>query len=247
MPASSNGHHDLPPVSVLVCTLNEEGNIAALLERMPDFVSEVVLVDGHSTDATVRVAREVRPDVRVFQQPGRGKGDALRHGFAQVRGEIVVTLDADGATDPAAMLGFVSPLLEGWDFVKGSRFRAGAPPGMSLHRVLGNHLLALAGNLLYGVSFTDVCSGYNAFWRRGLEQLDWRHLGDHDYEITLYWRALRRGLRVLEVGHRDAGRTAGESKMPGWHTGWNNFKIIVRERFRRNGARATQLAKDVTG
>jgi glycosyltransferase involved in cell wall biosynthesis len=244
--SNGNGHRELPSISAIVCTLNEEGNIAALLGRIPDFVNEVVLVDGHSTDATLAVARRARPEARVFLQPGRGKGDALRHGFAQAGGEIIVTLDADGATDPAAMWLFVSPLLQGWDFVKGSRFRAGRPPGMGPHRVLGNRLLALAGNLLYGVSFTDVCSGYNALWRDALDRLDWQDLGDHDYEITLYWRALRRGLRVLEVGHHDAGRTAGESKMASWHTGWNNFKIIVRERFRPEGRPAARVAEDVT-
>ena len=103
-------------ITALICTLNEVESLPRVLPRIPNWVDEVLLVDGHSTDNTVALARELRPDVRVVTQPGRGKGDALKYGVRKARGDIVVTLDADGETDPEDMLRFVEPLLNEYDF-----------------------------------------------------------------------------------------------------------------------------------
>src|SRR6185437_10317051 len=113
-----------PRVSVVIPTLDEAANLPHVFARMPD-VFEVIVVDGHSTDSTIEVARALRPDVRVILQHGNGKGNALACGFAAARGEIIVMLDADGSTDPAEIPAFVGPLLEGADFAKGSRFATG--------------------------------------------------------------------------------------------------------------------------
>ncbi|MDA1097032.1 MAG: glycosyltransferase family 2 protein [Chloroflexi bacterium] len=222
-----------PRISAVMCTLNEEGNLPGILPRIPSFVDELLLIDGHSTDRTVEVARQLRPDIRVLFQPNGGKGDALRHGLANATGDIIVTLDADGATDPDDMWGFIQPLLDGYDMTKGSRFVKGLPPGMRRHRVLGNWLLAVTGNILYRTRYTDVCSGYLGISRGALDQLDWQSLGPYDYEVVLIFRAARQGLRIKEVGHADRGRETGHSKMPSWHTGWQQMKVIWRERFRR--------------
>src|SRR3984957_11448799 len=87
-------------VSVVIPTLNEAANLPHVLTRLPDCVDELVLVDGHSVDDTIKVARAIRSDVRVILQSGRGKGNALACGLAASRGEIVVTLDGDGSHDP---------------------------------------------------------------------------------------------------------------------------------------------------
>ena len=112
-------------ISVVIPTLNEAANLPHVLTRLPDIVDEVVLVDGHSIDDTIAVARPMRPDVRVVLQDGRGKGNALACGFAAATGDIIVMLDADGSTDPAEIPRFVDALLAGSDFAKGSRFAAG--------------------------------------------------------------------------------------------------------------------------
>src|SRR5258708_5010549 len=82
-------------VSVVIPALNEVDNLAHVLPRIPLWVDEILLVDGNSTDGTPEVAKQLRPTVRVIYQEGRGKGDALRAGFAQATGDIVVMLDAD--------------------------------------------------------------------------------------------------------------------------------------------------------
>ena len=151
-----------PTVGVVICTLNEESNLPGVLPRIPGLVDEIVIVDAHSTDGTVALARELCPSARILYQPGRGKGDALRHGVENVSTDIVVTLDADGQNDPADVERFVTPLLEGYDFAKGSRFRNGHPPNLSWKRWIGNRMITGLGNLLMGTRFSDLCSGYNA-------------------------------------------------------------------------------------
>lgn len=224
----------LSRVSVIICALNEETCLPHVLPRIPGFVSEVILVDGHSKDRTVEVARELRPDIKVYTQPGRGKGAALRHGFKHATGDIIVTLDADGSTDPQDIEHFVRPLLAGAHFVKGSRFLNTSPSGMPLHRILGNRLLAIVANALFGTKFTDICSGYNAFWRSLLQEVDLLSGRDSDVESAIYLRLARAGKNVVEVTHRDGGRIAGQSKMASIREGANNVKIMLRERFARS-------------
>src|SRR5438874_3464109 len=113
-------------VSVVIPALNEADCLPHVLPRLPAWVDEVLLVDGQSTDGTVDIARRLRPDVRIVAQQGRGKGAALRTGLMQATGDIIVTLDADGSTDPSEIPAFVGALLAGADFAKGSRFLQGA-------------------------------------------------------------------------------------------------------------------------
>ena len=109
------GH--LGRVSVVIPAKNEAKNLAWVLLRMPPYVSEVVLVDGHSTDDTVAIAMAARPDVRIVEDPGRGKGAALRAGFAAATGDSIVMLDADGSMDPAEMTRYLALLGAGFELV----------------------------------------------------------------------------------------------------------------------------------
>src|SRR5215469_3638720 len=102
-------------VSVVIPTLNEGQNLRYVLPFIPPTVSEVILVDGNSTDDTVTVAKQLLPDVRIVKQARRGKGNALQAGFAASTGDIIVMLDADGSNDPTEISSFVQPLLEGYD------------------------------------------------------------------------------------------------------------------------------------
>ena len=174
------------------------------------------------------------PGVTIITQQGRGKGEALRCGLRKAAGDIIVTMDADGTTDPDEMHILVEPLFRGYDIVKGSRFRKGFPKGMPKHRIFGNIVLAIAAGTLFLYPFTDICSGYVALWRKALPKLTFLDGGKpSDVESVLYLRAAKRGLRLKEVGHTDRGRQFGKSKMPSFREGWNNLKIIVKERLTR--------------
>src|SRR5436305_251973 len=145
-------------VSVVIPALNEADCIGWVLERVPGWVSEVVLVDGRSTDATEVVARNLLTDLVVVHQPVPGKGAALRAGFAAASGEIIVMLDADGSTNPAELGRFVKALHGGAGFVKGSRhLPEGGSADLTLLRSVGNRALVRLTNLFHGSKFTDLC------------------------------------------------------------------------------------------
>ncbi len=221
-----------PKITVLICALDEEEGLSCVLPKIPDWVDEVLLVDGHSGDNTVETAKRLRPDIRVLQQPGRGKGDALKCGIEGSQGDIIVTLDADGSTNPDDMARFVRPLLEGYDYAKGSRFLGRLPKGKPGHRILGNWVIALVFDILFFRRYTDLCSGYNSFWRTALAGGGfWSADGFENEPLINCWVA-KRGLRVKEVGHTDTGRIHGEIKELAWRQGVKAIKSILRERFR---------------
>jgi glycosyltransferase involved in cell wall biosynthesis len=219
-------------ISVIIPALNEAENLPHVLPRIPSWVHEVMLVDGHSTDDTVAVARSLRPNVRIIRQEGRGKGAALRSGFAAATGDIIVMLDADGSTDPAEIPAFVGALLAGADFAKGSRFlQGGGTADMPLYRKLGNWGFVLGARLLFGGSYSDICYGYNAFWRRVLPHLDLDGDG-FEIETMMNVRALRAGLKIMEVPSFEAERVHGIGRLRTIPDGWRVLKTLVKERLK---------------
>jgi len=221
-----------PRVTVLICALNEEESLPHVLPKVPAWVNEVLVVDGGSTDRTVEIARQLRPDIRILHQSGKGKGDAIKFGVQESTGDLIVTLDADGETDPDEIEQFIAPLLHGFDLVKGSRLVKGRPSNMLFHRWVGNRILAWTFNVLHGTRYTDVCSGYSAFWKRVYLTLDLT-LDSFEMEQEALAKAARAGLRVAEVFHRDNGRIGGVSKTSDLKQGLIDWWIIIREGLRR--------------
>lgn len=222
-----------PRVSCVIPALNEERNIVWVLERLPDVVDEVILVDGDSTDDTVAVSVEARPDLRVVGQDRRGKGAALRAGFAAARGDVVVMIDADRSMDPLEIQRFLDRLDEGFDLVKGSRFLEGAgTTDMEPIRRWGNGVLRNMVNTLFRADFTDLCYGYIAFRRDVLGQLDLQTDG-FEIETEIIVRALNSGLRISEVPSFEAPRAHGESNLHTWRDGRRVASTLLRHRFTR--------------
>ena len=224
---------ELPPrVSVVIPTINEARNLPHVLERLPSWVNEVVVVDGHSTDDTVGVARRLRPDVKIVMQDGKGKGNALACGFDACTGDIIVTLDADGSTDPAEIPRFVAALRTGADFAKGTRFiTGGGSDDLTRVRRAGNWALSKVVNRFFGVRFSDLCYGYNAFWRRNLRDI--RYDG-HGFEIEtlLAVSAVHSGVAVVEVPSHERARIDGVSNLKAFRDGMRVLRTILSERIR---------------
>jgi len=227
-----NINKNYPKVSVIICTLNEEESLPYVLPKIPNWVHEILLVDGHSSDATLDVARKLCPNIRILCQPGKGKGDALRCGILAASGEIIVTLDADSATDPTVMNNFVETLLNGFDYAKGTRFIKGKTYNKRLHRIVGNLIITLTFDILFFRAFTDLCSGYNAFWVEKMKNVNIFSADGYENEPLITARITKAGLQIKEVGHIDRGRANGEVKELPWRQGIKAVKSIIRERFR---------------
>jgi glycosyltransferase involved in cell wall biosynthesis len=217
-------------VSVVIAAMNEAENLPHVIERLPEGLHEVILVDGHSVDDTVAVARSLRPDVRIVTQTGRGKGNALADGFAVCTGEIIVALDADGSTDATEIPRFVAALCNGADFVKGSRFAQGGSSSDLTHtRSLGNRALNAIVNGLYGTHYTDLCYGYNAFWARCLPYMRVDCDG-FEVETLINVRIAKAGLVVHEVPSFERARLHGASNLHAVRDGSRVLRTIVLER-----------------
>lgn len=217
-------------VSVIVPTLNEARNLPYVLPNIPRWVDEIILVDGNSQDDTVAVARRLVPDIRVVAQEGRGKGNALRAGFAAATGDVIVMIDADGSTDPREIAAFVGALLAGADLVKGSRFlQGGGTADMTYVRRTGHWFLLQSVRVLFGCNYSDLCYGYKAFWREDvLPQLRLDADG-FEIETLIGVRAIRAGLRIAEVPSYEHERIHGLSNLRAFADGWRILKVIVRE------------------
>jgi glycosyltransferase involved in cell wall biosynthesis len=230
---------DCPRISVIICALNEEVNLPHVLPKIPQWVDEAILVDGHSTDNTISRARELLPRITVLSQPGKGKGDALKYGVEQCTGEIIVTLDADGETPPEEIERFIQPVIDGYDLVKGSRLSRRRPQRMPRYRWLGNKILALTCNALFGTKFSDICSGYNAFRKEAFLRLDLPCDPNErgcSMEQRMIVRASKSGMKVKEVPHTSHGRIAGSSILRNYRQsfkqGIKDWVVIVEERLR---------------
>lgn len=222
-----------PTVSVIIPTLNEVGSLSWVLEHLPGWVDEVVLIDGLSTDRTEALARRLRPDALIVHQHQRGKGAALRAGFATATGDIVVMMDADGSTDPREMGRFVEALKDGADFVKGSRLmRDGGSADFTRLRAAGNGAFVRLANALYGSHFTDLCYGYCAFWRHHLDKLGLTADG-FEIETQLVLGAVKAGLEIREVPSFELERRAGTSNLNAFRDGIRILRTMVGRDVRR--------------
>ena len=220
------------PVSVVLPAMNEELNLPHVLAAMPREIAELIVVDGHSTDATVEVARDCWPEVRILQQSDKGKGNALSCGFMAATGDIVVMLDADGSTDPCEIPRFVAALITGADFAKGTRFvTGGGSSDITATRRLGNRVLSGLVNSLWNTNYSDLCYGYNAFWRRCLPEV----LADcsgFEVETLMNIRLARSKLKVVEVPSYERDRLHGASNLRAVRDGMRVVRTIAAERLR---------------
>lgn len=219
-----------PTVSLVVPTLNEGPNLPTVLRAIPKLVTELIVVDGGSTDGTAEIARALRPDALVVVDRRPGKGRAMRTGFEHATGDIIIVIDADGSMDPAEIPAFVGALTAGSDVAKGSRFiQGGGTDDMNDLRRVGNWGLRLAARLAFGGRYSDLCYGYMAFWRRVLPVFDGTADG-FEIETFLNVRALAAGLHVTEVASFERRRLHGESNLRTFRDGLRVLRTIVRER-----------------
>jgi hypothetical protein len=249
-----------PTLSVIVPARNEARNLEIVLPYLPA-EAEVVLVDGHSVDDTMAVTRRLRPDAVILAQTRRGKGNALACGFAAATGDVIVMFDADGSADPFEIPAFVRALTDGADVAKGTRFAQAAEAGsedITPLRRLGNAGLNGLANAALGTRYSDLCYGYNAFWRDVLPVLDLPALdlpvpattmvwGDgFEIETLLTCRFALAGMKIAEVASTERERIHGETNLRTFADGMRVLRTLGREcapvTRRRPARRAAALA-----
>jgi glycosyltransferase involved in cell wall biosynthesis len=225
----------MPPLSVVIPCFNEAATIERIVERVVLHApagTELIVVDDGSTDGSAAVLREKiagRAARVFFHERNRGKGAALRTGFAAATGDVVLVQDADLEYDPRDYAKILAPILEGRaDVVFGSRFVGG-----DSHRVLyfwhsvGNRFLTLVSNMFTNLNLTDMEVCYKAFRREVLQSFELSE-DRFGWEPEITARVARRGCRVYEVGVSYSGRTYAEGKKVGWTDGVHALWCIVK-------------------
>lgn len=239
---------DRPTVSVIIPARNEARNLPFVASRMPP-VDEIIVVDGHSVDDTPAVARALWPQAVITRQTRRGKGNALACGFERASADVIVMLDADGSTDPAEIPLYIRALVDGADLAKGSRFiRGGGSSDITPVRRAGNLSLNWLVNRVFGTCFTDLCYGYNAFWRSVLPclqlpgtSLSGEQWGDgFEIETVINVRIARAGLTIREVGSFEQDRIFGTSNLNAVTDGMRVLRTIGTEWLQHKASRPTQ-------
>ena len=225
-------------VNIIIPTLNEVKNIGNIIKRLKRIgCHSILVVDGHSTDGTVEVAKAL--GAKAITQNGNGKGGALRDAFRSIHldGEVIVIMDADGSMSPEEVPLFVEAVRNGGHVIKGSRFlpSAGSEDLTALRRV-GNMLLVGVLNLLFGTRYTDLCYGFIAFRKNALITLAPYLVSDEfEIETEICIKSKTLGFRVIEIPSVERVRSFGKSNLNTFRDGFKIFALLFREAIARNG------------
>lgn len=222
-------------LSVIMPAYNEAATIQKVVARVLEspFEKELIIVDDGSTDGTREILRKIQdPRVNVIEHDrNRGKGAALRTGFAKARGDILIIQDADLEYHPRDFGVLIQPIVDGdADVVYGSRFLGGPHRVIYIWHYLGNWLINVTCNLLYNINLSDLETGYKAFTPAVLRKLNLK-TNSFAFEVEFTAKVIRAKFRIFETPVSYAGRTYAEGKKIGWRDGVIALLALVRFRF----------------
>ncbi|PPR61451.1 MAG: Ubiquinone biosynthesis O-methyltransferase [Alphaproteobacteria bacterium MarineAlpha4_Bin2] len=230
-----------PSVSILIPCRNEKGNIEAAIQRMPRFAEdmEILYVEGHSSDGTLEECERVRDayagdwNIRVAQQDGKGKGDAVRKGFDMATNNILMILDADLTVAPEDLPKFYQAIAEGTgEFINGTRLVYPMEKGaMRFLNYWANRSFALIFSFLLNQRFTDTLCGTKVLSKQHYEAIaagrdyfgEFDPFGDYD----LIFGAAKLNLKITEVPIRYADRTYGEPQISRFRDGFLLLRMVI--------------------
>ncbi|MEM2104479.1 MAG: glycosyltransferase family 2 protein [Candidatus Bathyarchaeia archaeon] len=221
-----------PVISVVIPAYNEEKNIGSVIEETSEVMdslglpSEILVVDDGSTDRTKEVASRYKVTL-LANGRNRGKGCALRKGFQHARGDILITMDADGSHDPKEIPDLLTPLFNGADIVAGSRFLGSDKDYTSKLHIFGNNMINMLIMVLTGKRITDSQTGLRAFKRELLEKVSLESEGyEIETELTVKW--LKKGFKLEEIPITCKRRRNGVSKLKPFYEGPKILKAILK-------------------
>lgn len=229
-----------PLVSVIVPARNEAGNISQILARTPDMGrgTEIVFVEGHSKDDTCaeierQMAAHPERSCRLFRQTGAGKGDAVRAGFANARGEVLMILDADLTVPPEDLPRFYEALVRGaGEFINGVRLvYPMEKQAMRFFNLLANKFFSLAFSWLLGQTVKDTLCGTKVLWKSDYERIAAHrsYFGDFDPfgDFDLLFGAAKLNLKIADMPIRYRERTYGTTNIQRWKHGWLLLRMVL--------------------
>ena len=229
-----------PTVSVVVACRNEEGNVPQIFARVPELGAgtELIFVEGNSTDDTYgaierAMAAEPERNCKLYRQPGKGKGDAVREGFAHATGDILMILDADLTVAPEDLPRFVDALRSGkGEFINGVRLVYPMEDrAMRFFNLLGNKFFGAAFTWVLGQPVKDTLCGTKVLWRRDYERIaaNRSYFGDFDPfgDFDLLFGAARLNFRIVDMPIRYRERVYGDTNIERWKHGAMLFRMLM--------------------
>ncbi|MFC1843796.1 glycosyltransferase [Thermodesulfobacteriota bacterium] len=229
-----------PSVSVIVPARNEAGNIEKIIERTPDMGSwtEIIFVEGHSTDNTFDVLKDItshykQRKIKLLQQKGVGKGDAVRLGFSEAQGDILMILDADMTVPPENLPRFYEAIKSGkGEFINGVRLvYPMEKQAMRYLNLMGNKFFSLTFSWLLGQPIKDTLCGTKVLWKDGYKRIadNRSYFGDFDPfgDFDLLFGAAKLNLKFVEIPIRYAERMYGSTNIDRWKHGWLLLRMVI--------------------
>lgn len=223
-------------LSVVMPVYNELNTIKKAVEKVLDVKlpvdKELIIVDDGSTDGTREILKQIN-DTRItiiYHEKNKGKGAAVRTGFSNVKGDIIIIQDADLEYDPSDYITLINPILsEKADIVYGSRFLSGPHRVLLFWHFVGNKLITLIADMLYNINLSDIETGYKAFRKEILDKIKFSSKS-FGFEAEFTAKAAKNRFRIYEVPIQYSGRTYEEGKKITWRDGFIALFILLRYR-----------------
>lgn len=238
--------HNNYSVSLIIPAMNESATLTSIIDSVPTYVDEIIVIDGRSKDNTFEIASNHPRVNKVLRQRSRGKGAALSLGFAMATCDLVAIIDADGSMDPAELQVFLNMFPQA-EIVKGSRSKklGGTSADLTIFRDLGNRVLTKLCNFWFKENWTDLAYGYAVVDRKALGKLglsSYDEMGSvfghksygqgFEIEALIFCRSSNWGFRVLEVASAEHRRISGSSNLRAIRDGFRVLSAIIIEKNR---------------
>ncbi len=218
-------------VTILIPTKNEEGCIGRVLSEVPrNIVSEVIVIDGHSTDNTCKEAqRFMKAGDRIVRQRKKGYGDAFIQGLKIASGDLIVMMDADGSHNPRDISKIIKKVKQGAEYVMASRYMPGGRSDDDTWlRFFGNKFFTWMTNIVHGTNITDSLYLFTAIKKSTLKTLNLKSSG-FEFCTEIVVKAHKAGLKFAEVPTIERARYAGHSKVNSLVHGIKILRMVLKK------------------